>query len=746
VFPSPEYVERIEEPKTGIEWNYPATRLSRASMWSKIYSGSLVMGNQSYKRWHINGWLPDDQPVLFDLKGELVPKGKTIYPGEYYLIAPAWFKVHGRVLHKYGLVNMPFDYKYYAYRVMIGSDNYIPGYSLLSSEVIMPDMKWLSPDKNKLPYTEGPVDVFVKELPLLEVSGFEAVDNNQIGMFYDTGNEIKRIRTFSDIEKFRDEIKQNVPTTGKIWLSVIGRSRVFGGLQTLKTLEFHVIPSCKIKYDDRLYSFNEKPFIKVFKPPELNFTFKNGEPAKNEKDSWVIKETATVARGVLSSKDFSFDLKIPVSKARILKQENKVLRYFVESDIEGQVITITGQKNKEARLHYLYGNNFIDLFFDHRGLARLEAEVLIELANNEYSDINEVAITIDGRTVCTGAILINIEKLINCMITCGTCKVSAKSAGNVEKLLEKFQKIISMPVNEVKIKSLPNIHPQLNAWFLNILGCASVFDGTTVIAGDSKFDWQTMVENEKLKDILGYVSGNYNEAALTDPGVLPGVQRWKTILDEIKYKSTSLYSIELIEEWATEIIEGEMPYRSRLSNFNGGKAMCMAWSSYMKGNYERALELINNIKNVSKEISALKCVLSPIIYLRLARFNAAAEIYSEMVHEFSIKHLVVIGWIIYKIGLIAKPPDSANTQYFDVNLPLEENDARLVNMVETLDLARKKVTVKNNEDDWLLLYYLMNTDNKSLNNNKSLIKQRLRKVVGTIPASPEKRLIVEAIK
>jgi len=748
-FSNPSLVNNIVEPSAAGNWMYPLTRLNTASLLSERYRGLVKLGDESIKYWEVKAWIPDGTPVLFDIKYGLIHKGSIVYPGEYYLLAPFSYIFSGEIRREIGQVKLFQEFNYMAYLVNIKEGQDLPGYIVQINDNKGFELHWINPDEYRLKYSNVPgVEVFSGEIPEIDVSNFSAIESNRVGLFCDIGNGVFRIRRKEDLKRFREEVKQQAPLAGRIWLSIIGRSNT--GRQKLDFLEFYLLPECSIYFEERLYTFNDKPTVTFKGPPSCNLEMPGLKKGNGKGDTFIVSVQTIIAVGYLRCIDFSIGIKIPIYRAGVFDLQGRPVRYICTAIKNEQKFIITGIPDSKGSISFHERTEFkLEVFFDQNGQTFIDLSFLLEQLQGG-PPVDEITVMFSGYVVYTGAVVIYFDRLTDMLCKEEFVSVKAPSASNLRTIVEMFHDIASKKLAAVNLSCIPSFTPEIDDCIKTMLSCGIVFDEIEVTAGDVFFEWDNNVYDENLRNILKICAANddscFEVKTIPDLNCLPDVKRWR---NKAREKVKICYPEgrkQLVKEWAKEIVGGYPPYKSQMALLDDCNIIGMAWRNYLDRHYQRSIEEINNISSDNSFLRELSAILHSILLLRMARFDSAMNLLSSFMPRKDMTGEYNLLSIIVNNVKGRKMPLKANNQFFYLDvLPLRAEDILLFQTAEFINRGEDQNILESclNSNDWLLLYLVINYFNSG--KEMKILLSKAFQVKETIPDSPEKKEILDRL-
>jgi hypothetical protein len=742
LFPGQNYISDITHPRIEGGWKYPLTRLDRNELLSSHYSGTVVNESGQFS-WHIDGWMPDGQPALFDLKRGYITRGSNIYPGEYYMLVPREYDLVGKKIREIGDASVPNILDYKAYWVSLNAGDVVPGYVLSDYEENDDvTLNWLDPEryKSEFIFVRYP-DVFIGMLPDIHISSTSAIDENRVGIFYDIGNGIRRLRKRDDIQIFREEICRRAPVEGRIWLSDIARSSI--GRRAISELEFYLIKKCVLKFDDRTYGCDEEAVI-FFEAdqgcqldlPECKQKIDGGGSV------FLIPANISVAEGRLSSGTISVAVRVPVYRARISCGGRQV-RYISVDEIRSiQSFLISGYPDSEADVRIAKNTMVsIHLRFDTYGMARFEPDLLLSW-QPDNSGIGEVVICHSGHEGSTGMVIIDLEILQTMIYGNRPFEIGSLPTTNLKNIVGLLKTVVRGSSYPIFLKNLPNFSPEIDRWILTMLACASIIDKREITLDGQSVDWVKKIDGGVREVLSCFKNDSVKSEDDLDIRKIPDVDRWRGVVTRFLHRHSKEGRLDILRDWSDDVRLNRVPYRSGIAVGSGGNALCRAWHHYLASDFSGANEILIGIARGSSIVMDLKRFLRVFLLLRTNRIESAIE---ESSHDMENREmtpiLTVLSSAISGIGLDNIKDDDLDLLSI---LPLSMKDVEFLRQTCLFRRDRDGVVEYCLRcDDWLLIWTVI----KLLKSGDALaaLSEKLIGIRETIPASPDRGKMLDYI-
>ncbi|SMF33539.1 hypothetical protein [Paenibacillus barengoltzii] len=744
-FPSRSFIDGMEDRE---RFSYPVTKLDNASELQEKYCGRVAREGGQALYWEIPGWLPKGLPVLFDCnKRTMIPGNLTIYPGMYYLLAPAEYVVpEDKVVSFLGELKLSLNSKYYIYKITLNYGDKLSHLKIASKpEASRVFIQFKNPEMYSFPFYDGHVDIFVGDMPDLEVSDFGPIKNNTVGLFYDFGRIKGRIRNEEDLHLLKGKIKANLPLKGRIWSEVIVRNSWEREQRLASELLFYVVPYIKIKGYDRFFGFGVKPTLQIEKSTNLNLIM---DGATVEGDKYTFSARSRVVEGKIMINEDTIEFQIPLKRVGILDENGRVLRYIEQSELAGRRFVFVGPPKTELHLHFQNDQN-LTFHLDDKGRAFVKGELLQTDSIGKKGGVPLYG-EIGAELFPLGCWLIDSESIFSIPDISGLAGSAA-----LNELLQLVSLIKKGPLQQkIQIKKLPEITKTFNNKLREFFCCAQVFDETVFVMESKVINWIEILEDGPLKSILeAYRLGQWREELSSCQIFLPKVERWAETLGKHMKNFSPDQLYETLREWAAEVNAHRfVGISSSLGKLDYGQALTHAWVSYQKYN---VLDALGRLNDVSEECPGLTGYLSKflkvIIYVRQARFRQAKSLMEPLnpePAEMSELHSL-LQTLVHTLNGEIMTTDYKGWQNNNVKLllkilPLTREDHTLLDGYHTyLCNGDIGVIVRCSEDwlyNWLLLCLLEDDDPLAAEIASSLLN-----LVATIPPSLEKGTIMEKV-
>lgn len=612
-------------------------------------------------------------------------------------------------------------------------------------------LSWIDAEKYRLEFSDKNFEVFIGRLPELFVSDFKPIEEQRAIMLYEAPPIAGRIRDKKDLDKVLKKINDNAPIAGRFSIYSLGRAGNPENGFLIEELEFYLLPPVEIKFEKRLYSFDEEPVIWI----ESEFPVcSNLKGCRNieDKRKWIVPSTVKKVEGTIKCGDIEVSLNIPVYRAGLYNEEVKPVRYILKEELcQNKGFLLSGYPNSRANLTVLRQNTSLTIVFDESGLSYISSRQLFELLSDNDCPINELFLYDGNRIVSTGAVVIDLTVVARAVYSGNLPKVNASSSESLIEVLSICSNLCSndLQEKEFNLKKFPDFHPTIDELVFSIFACAEVFDDVKIFVKGKNVEWISLVKDERLQQLLRVCiqvkNGNkYSEDTLDEKAakaLLP-VERWYAAL--LRFTNVEEWFFSL-SEWALEIKNRRSNYKSKIAQLPCGHILSQACTQYLLVHYETALENLRKITSAPSIIIELRDFLYVLLFLRSLRFEAAKQVIENSKHSILETCFLLFEYIL---KVFSGKESSGKKLSFQEDilfrLPLRKEDEIFLKfVVEALHGLKKEESLIESQD-WLLLLFMVNfVSNEHL---KKLTALKLLSIVDTIPPSPEKAGIIRHLK
>lgn len=748
VFPSSQVFNGMEEKE---RYSYPVSKLVNILDLQVKYNGRVTLGDGQISHWEISGWKRQDTPKLFDVnKRCMLPEYSTIFPGNYYLVAPdGYFVPKNNLVSNLGELKLDHDNTYYIYKIVINYGDKLSQLNIASrTENSRVHLQFRNPEVFLFPYHTGHYDVFMGALPDIVVSDFNPIENNTIGLFYDFGKVKGRVRKKEDLLDIKNKVVNNMPLKGRIWTETLIRNS-YERIQMISSeLLFYAIPYVQITGTDQYFGFATNPILNIKK--EKNFKFKVDDAhVDGNKYKFPAKTKAVV--GELDIEGDIIDFQIPLKRVGILDMSNRVVRYIEKEELQRNQYVFVGPPDIIVNIQLL-PDNCLTLKLNEKGLATIERGQF----NNIYSEhknltIRPIKAIIGDGSYSLGCYLIDSDVIFSKTKDFDTEDIE----GTIKEILRLVALIKKGPVKQtIRIKrDLPEITNKFDEKLFNFFSCAQILDETVFISGNEIIDWLEPMKDEPLSSILeAYRSKEWNNLLNSFKDYLPNVSRWVNLVENHIHNFSPKHQTDIIEEWSVEVNSKRVvELKSSLGRQKYGSSLTQAWVSYQNERVMDALSRLNDIgDDCSETIRLLSNLLRIVIYVRQARFKQALLLINSLKKESSdITDLVpliesMVNTLnsneLSKVKIVPKE----NVLTILKKLPLKHNDYNLLEGYCIYLCDGDMAKVMGNSLDWLnawMAICILDTDILSV----SEITSSIDSIIPNLPPSQEKNMVIERI-
>lgn len=755
LFPGRQYPYGVTHPAIAGFWRFPLTPLKRVEAWSNYYAGWIPGPGGEPAEWAVPGWLPDGLPALFHPRYGYLPRGSRVVPGEYYLLVPDGQRPPHRVIWDMGDAWVPGNRNYRAFRVSVGSPVRIRGYEYdrdTDEDIVL---RWSEPERFLVWCTDPRPDIFSGMLPRPLVSDFVAIEEQRAVLCYVAGSDAGRIRNREQLEQIRGDINRKAPLTGRFLAAMVGRTEGAAGVRRPAELEFCLLPRLDVRFERRLYSFNEEPAVEI----------DAGFPGRLHLDgccrvdpdgrSWIVTQNEDTVTGTIECRGLDIGVHIAVHRARMYLPDGSPVRYLLRTELEKRTtLLLKGYPEADARIGlWQQPGGGVPVKFDAGGLAQIATEQLLKLMDASGNAIVEIVLTLDGYTVTTGTVVIDPAAVTACIHGGTGCSACVHTAGNLMKILDLCARICRglPPGQRYNLERVPGFHPELDEWIFSLLACAEIFDGVEISVGGRRFDWTKEIAGEDLRLVLelarGFpANGRGGTVPLAGKELLPPVERWRRAPALTLMPHTAEWAPDF-SEWADEVGRHLVVFRNNIARLQGGHALTAAWVHYHRGLFESSLSLLANIEHGPGVVTGLRNFLRALVLMRLTRFEPARDVVESGNPAPFLKPLfTLLRYILETIAGDRSEPPIPHPDLLDV-LPLRPEDKAFLDLAVEAGNGNGPSAVAADSPasgDWLTLWFLLNSCPDT--REKARLAGKLLGLFDRIPASPEKAGMKEILK
>ena len=628
--------------------SYSPVELESKSDFKEVYSIQFKSNDSEWRPTELKGWSPEKRPyAFFDAEnGELLHPQKHLSEADYYLVISTEYfaglpKKHKEQIEKimkadFGWLSLPYG----MFRGFLITIEPATDLKFLGFDVDKKERRHLSWDDNakRLMGAEDLFDVFVGQLPDLVITRPELFYNNWLILMGDFGDGPKPI----ELPKDSDRIKLDcpAPSKGEIWVEPAGRYRDFSEEYINQRLSFCCVPDCQIVWPDGLYALDEGPVVEIKGDKSISISFEGGCVAIDaDRRRWKIPQRQTFVEGTLTAEgDISIRLARLTHRASLQNDYMLPLHSITFEDFfDLGNIVLTGYPDEQAKLFIREcgQDRLLAEFgrFNKTGKLKFNTSALKDTLGREQFAAGQLYVPHYGKKVPTETRILNTQGIINRLITLDDdFGWSDDLAPEQKKALEALRKCINKKLDRSSLSVCDCLPEQLSEWGIEILYCASFFDGTKL--EDLKKDFLPQddyrIKAFKWLKIARSVSNAEKESINVSVDTLlddlkgitwrPSIKRWKDAFEKIctNLKSDSELT-ELLKEWKNEVVGPNyfVEYKSRIGQMIAGKELTNAWKYYMNKDFNRAYKKAKiAIANASPPIADLALILINILLLR----------------------------------------------------------------------------------------------------------------------------------
>lgn len=604
--------------------------------------------------------------------------------------------------------------------------------------------------------------IFYDNIPDIYISNSGFFLGNNVLLFYDIGEGVKRIRDKTDFLKLKQEIKSKKACCGKLWVEYLDRKSVLF-FNNKKILRFCVIPKAEILLPNDIYGNDEKILFKCTSPYIIfdkcnrnindleyyevppNLKILEGKIKISNKEIKFTHEIHRVEINIVDSKFSQFidyNLENKNCKLDIKALPESIItfgfvsegKFFILKDkiqiLPSGEFTVNYQSISEAikKVNPVVGQfaiiNNEKMHFMNKGIISY-SKLLDEFQHIKdlYKHINlirkididlEEKINILFRIYNYKEIAISLEKFVNDDIFMTLIYIAKTIDTNVKICDLKDEQIINQIFDEEIIKTMN--------WFKN-----------------SKF----AIQKQNFKETKNLVKMFRNLKWI------PTFNRWEQKIKEL-YVKLREYDDEYktIEEWKKDVITNNLRFKSKISKLHYGKQLTRAWRKYQSYEFTQSLNILKLIDYSEDEmIILLKNILICIIYTRNLRIKSLEKIVKIKTYDNCLQTIIEF----YKNIYLLITNDTLDVQ-IDIedklleSLPMLEEDIIMIKRLKLLfNYYKDENCMKNfrSSDNWLelLILYKLYKLYKSNSNKSKFYYNKLKLLIEKLPYSPEKSQI-----
>ena len=745
VFPSMLFLENSEKIRP---FSYPITRIEKLQDLRENYSGQITSEYGQHYYWEIPGWRPNGDPVMFDgSRRNLIVGNQIVYPGVYYLIAPSHYIVPAKnLISLLGDLNITLEESYWVYKISIDFDDRMSNIKIASkNECSIVRIAFKNPGKYIFPYHIGQTEVFVGDIPDIEVSDFTLIEENKVGLFYDFGEIKGRIRNRNHLDILKYKARSNIPFKGKIWLENIVRNRFDPVQRGSSELFFYVIPDIKINFKQSFWGYATRPVISIEKSSQLKMNI-HGAFIKDDEYFFSPQTKKITGEILLDQNHLLFE--IPLERVGIIDENGMVNKYIERSELSGKNFVFLGPPEKTVELRL--DNNSISLHLDNKGRERIDGAFIARCLNGRKG-YEPIGVVIDEEKNDLGLWIIDSDFIFG-------SKEWSHSTMDIDGPINQILDVVAL-IKKQKLsrtirinQHVPFITKEFNRKLDELFACSQIFDNVQIVLDTTNFDWFKLLESGPLKTMLeAYSFGEWSDFFNFYRDYFPNVERWNHSIENhiINHSPDRLHIV--IKEWAEEVKAHKIiNFSTSIANKQYGPALTQAWVSYRIGRVQEALTRINVIPDECSSIVGSLCLLLKlIIFLRRARFNQVKSLIYTLGSQLRglSKDLTPIFEALTHALCGEQARDisiSQSTYSFIEILPFTNEDSVFLAGFTSYLLNGDLKELRDNFRDWLVVWTVICIDEDVEYWDE--IKPMIDTILVDIPSSPVKQYMIDKIQ
>jgi len=747
------------------------------NMISESICGRVRDSDDQWHDWVITGWDPQCRPVgLFHVDRGFIKDHREIIPGQYYCIAKPENAPPLEIRRSYyGQVDLPIvELDFDAWLIVLGPSVDLSWAGFDTGEIAKREelIAWGSGGT----LLEGAVDIekaFIGSLPTVCISNVSLFHSNTIALFVDYGNGARRICIGPD----DDQVSIDVPVSsrGRIWVEPISRRREFSGLDSLDELPFVVLPVCKIRWPQGLFSPKDEPLI-AFESQSTDVRLALSDAVCKEVDGcrWNVNPGIEVVQGRVIYKNLTVNVAKQVFRASICRTLECETQFFSHEDFESDsAFLVTGVAGTDVVVSLFDGDKHTNVLglgtFNDAGTYKCSAMAFRDPIGNFPHLVGSFCVNHIDIAVETGSFFIDVSRVLN-FISTGTLDKELPwfriLPSGIKLLIESLMAVRHEAQQKITIPSHTSCPDPLLAYAKLIAVFSSVYDDTELIYRNgmgidliSELEYYNPAAaaarrwyiRAKLYSASGKNVRNHAQELLYEYDCLtwePPISRWKSTLEGLL---TDLKSeteiIPFVAEWKADVRCGYGPPPiSKITKKKYGRELKDAWLTYAAGNFKGAIASAKYLISIaSSPILDLAVILLQICWMRLAYFSSQPEIRIDSSNNELRKIVEVMTQIVSSPEEIASISNDETEilRSFTRTLPLTKEDVAIFEMI-----ASGEPTLQTDEvNDWLLSYFRLCLSQKIDDNEETIgFARELYRLRGEIPASPDKRSIIGCLE
>jgi hypothetical protein len=623
---------------------------------------------------------------------------------------------------------------------------------------------------------EGAVDiepVFIESLPSVYIRSVSSFVYNTVALFIDDGIQTRRLPVGPSDERIT--IKVQVPSRGRVWVEPISRRREFSGLEILDELRFAVLPACELHWPHGLFSPRDTPSVKLLSQnPDISLNISDAEYVDDELRQWNVHPETDVVQGQITCETISVNVAKRIYRANVRKFVEYKTPYFTRDDFESSFeLVVSGVRSTDVVMSLFDGVEHTDILalgrFTDAGDFRCSSMALRDSINRFCSPAGIFAVVHGGRAVETGSVFIDIPQILQ-FISFGDLIEKPPwfniLPAQITSLLESLMALRDRAQEKIALTYQIPCPGALLSYATLIAICSAVYDGTPLTdwCGEdaeliSELDNDNPGAAEGLRWFIqarsfcaadGKTKSTAEELLerYQDLSWAPPFPRWACAVDDLlSHLRAHVDVVPLIEEWRKDVRRGyRSEYQSRIARQEFGKDLTESWITYAEGNRKGAITKAKALIRVATSpVVDLAAILLRICWVRSGYFAAQPSINFDSSNRKLSRVTKALKSVVCSPGDVSKLDKDAIIllRSFTGALPLTEEDAALFEMIFGEDSS----SWNPNANDWLMCYYHLCLSQQKSGGQESLdIAKDLDRLRGDIPASPDRRSVIDNLE
>lgn len=739
--------------------------------------GKLRDSDSQWHDWAAFGWNPLRRPVaLFHVDRGFIASPHQLIPGQYYCLAspdnapPSEF-------HRcyYGLVDLPIgrlDYDAWLITIDPSIDLLWAGFN---TDKVLQSEEFITWGTNQT-RLEGAVDieaVFIGSLPSVRIRSLSSFVSNTVALFVDDGIETRRLSVGPNDECIT--IEAPVPSRGRIWVEPISRRREFSGLDTLDELPFVVLPTCELHWPRGLFSPNDTPSVSLLSQnPDISLTLSDAVCVDDKDQELNVSPGIDVVQGRVECKAISVNVAKRIYRASVCKVHEDTIPYFGREDFDSNdELVVSGVSGTDVIVSLFDGVDHTKILalgtFNEAGDYRCSSMSFRDPIRHFRSPAGVFKVVHNGKAVRTGSVFIDVPQFLEFTSSGDLTEeppwFNILPAG-IALLLESLIAVRDEAQHQMVADSHVLCPEALLLYAKLIAICAAVYDETILtdwsgndaeliseLEGDNPgaaegMRWFVQARSFCAGDGKAQSTAQELVQKYQDLTWIPPFPRWISAVENLlSHLRADVDVVPLIEEWREDVRRGyRSKYQSRIARQKFGKDLTDAWITYAAGNRKGAITKAKAlIPVVESPVVDLAAILLRICWVRSAYFFAQPAIYFDSSNPKLCRANEVLKSVVCSptdISTLEKDA-MALLRSFTRALPLTEEDAALFEIILNEDASLQTSDI----NDWLVCYYrlCLSKENDGSGETHGIVRE-LDKLRGDIPASPDKRFVIEQLE